>query len=138
MLTSNSRTAARQAQPTPRAARRAPPLATLAVTLLIVCSGVLGVVVLVLKLYVPALLFWTISAGLTLGRQVAEQSRLANTRFEEMTHELRLIRHGLSVRSLTPGSITPGSTTPGSTTPEARDLPISVPSAPVSPGDLPR
>ena len=133
MLTSNSRTAARQAQPTPRTARRAPPLATLAVTLLIVCSGVLGVVVLVLKLYVPALLFWTISAGLTLGRQVAEQSRLANTRFEEMTHELRLIRHGLSVRSLTPGSITPGSTTP-----EARDLPISVPSAPVSPGDLPR
>ena len=121
MLTSNPRTAARLTQPAPRSARRVPPLATLAVTLLIVCSGVLGLLALSFKLYVPALLFFTLSAGLMLGRQVIEQLRLANTRLEEMTHELRLIRHGLSVRSLAP---------------EARDLPGGP--ATLSPGDPPR
>jgi hypothetical protein len=124
MLTSTPRTAAaRLSQPATQTARRLPPLASLAVILLIVCSGLLGLIVLYFRLYIPALLFFTLSVGLAMGRQVVEQLRLANTRSEEMTHELRLIRHGLSARSLTP---------------EARDLPGSLASAPFSPGDLPR
>ncbi|PNY79674.1 hypothetical protein CVO96_17065 [Deinococcus koreensis] len=119
----------------PLPARRLPPLGTLAVTLLIVCCGVLGLAVLIFKLYIPALLFWITAAGLALGRQLTEQSRQANTRFEEMARELRLIRMGLAAAAQTSAAqplAAQTSTSPSSALGEpGKGAPTAEPTAPI-------
>lgn len=105
MLTSSTRTARAQTTTTAHSASRLPQMFSVAVILLIGVTGLLGLASLVFKMYVPALIFWSVAAGLALTRQVAEQTRVANIRSEEMTRELKLIRLGLSSANL---SHTPG------------------------------
>ncbi|WP_102127580.1 hypothetical protein [Deinococcus planocerae] len=95
MLTSRTRPARR---PGPPALRRLP-LGSVAVRLLTATIGGLGLLALALHLYLPALLLWSTAVVLVSVRQLAEQSRVANARFEEMARELRLIRQGLALQA---------------------------------------